>query len=60
MGLIGLGYAGLPLCCCFAEAGFETIGLDVDRVKIAALKGGKSYIGLFPPPEPGVSSAAGC
>lgn len=48
VGLIGLGYAGLPLSCCFAEAGFETIGFDIDPVKIAALKAGKSYIGHIP------------
>jgi hypothetical protein len=31
VGVLGLGYAGLPLTCCFAEAGFETFGFDVDR-----------------------------
>jgi UDP-N-acetyl-D-glucosamine dehydrogenase len=44
IGLIGLGYAGLPLCCCFAEAGFQTIGFDVDPPKIKALMAGTSYI----------------
>lgn len=44
VGLIGLGYAGLPLACCFAEAGFTTMGFDVDGRKIEELKVGRSYI----------------
>src|SRR5712671_4687200 len=48
IGLIGLGYAGLPLCCCFAEAGFETIGFDVDPAKIKAIEAGHSYIEHIP------------
>jgi UDP-N-acetyl-D-glucosamine dehydrogenase len=48
IGLIGLGYAGLPLCCCFAEAGFETIGFDLDPIKIKALEAGQSYIEHIP------------
>jgi len=45
VGVLGLGYAGLPLTCCFAEAGFETIGFDVDQSKIQKLRAGQSYIG---------------
>ncbi len=45
VGILGLGYAGLPLTCCFAEAGFETLGFDVDRAKIDQLRAGRSYIG---------------
>ena len=30
IGVLGLGYAGLPLTCCFAEAGFQTYGFDID------------------------------
>src|SRR5229473_807976 len=48
VGVLGLGYAGLPLTCCFAEAGFETFGFDVDRAKIAQLQAGQSYIGHIP------------
>ena len=48
VGVLGLGYAGLPLTCCFAEAGFETIGFDVDRTKIQKLQAGQSYIGHIP------------
>ena len=43
--ILGLGYAGLPLALTFAEAGFHTIGLDVDEEKIAKLRRGQSYIG---------------
>src|SRR5713101_3578604 len=46
--VLGLGYAGLPLTCCFAEAGFETVALDIDRHKIRRLAAGQSYIGHIP------------
>lgn len=42
--VIGLGYVGLPLCIEFVKAGFQVIGLDIDRQKITLLKKGKSYI----------------
>ena len=45
IGVIGLGYVGLPLICRFAEAGFKTIGFDIDPRKVEALARGKSYIG---------------
>lgn len=45
VGLIGLGYAGLPLGFCFAEAGFETVGFDIDRGKVDKLNRGENYIG---------------
>jgi UDP-N-acetyl-D-glucosamine dehydrogenase len=48
VGVLGLGYAGLPLTCCFAEAGFETYGFDVDQAKIDQLQAGRSYIGHIP------------
>src|SRR3954463_11455065 len=44
IGIIGLGYVGLPLAVAFAEAGCEVVGLDVDQTKIEALNGGRSYI----------------
>jgi UDP-N-acetyl-D-glucosamine dehydrogenase len=43
--VIGLGYVGLPLAVEFARAGFETVGIDVDARKIAAVQQGESYIG---------------
>ncbi len=48
VGVIGLGYVGLPLILCFAEKGFTTIGLDIDGKKTAALMGGESYIRHIP------------
>jgi UDP-N-acetyl-D-glucosamine dehydrogenase len=48
VGVIGLGYVGLPLVCRFAEAGFRTIGFDIDPDKVTALKAARSYISTVP------------
>ncbi|TNE32793.1 MAG: nucleotide sugar dehydrogenase [Alphaproteobacteria bacterium] len=45
IGVIGLGYVGLPLSCAACDADFQTIGFDVDSSKIEKLEKGKSYIG---------------
>src|SRR5512147_2059636 len=44
IGIIGLGYVGLPLACLFAEKGFPTTGFDIDAPKVTALNAGRSYI----------------
>ncbi len=44
MGVIGMGYVGLPLAVEFARAGFSVLGIDTDASKVAALTAGKSYI----------------
>lgn len=44
IGIIGLGYVGLPLALRFSEAGFRVIGLDIDQDKTSAINSGKSYI----------------
>src|SRR4051812_5541996 len=44
VGVIGLGYVGLPLVLLFAEERFEVLGFDIDASKIEALNGGESYI----------------
>jgi len=44
IGIIGLGYVGLPLGLEFANKGFDVIGFDVDNRKIPMLNDGKSYI----------------
>ena len=44
VGVIGLGYVGLPLVLLFEEAGFSVLGFDVDEKKTAALTRGESYI----------------
>jgi UDP-N-acetyl-D-glucosamine dehydrogenase len=48
VGVIGLGYVGLPLGMAFAEEGFPTLGLDVDRNKVASINRGESYIRHIP------------
>jgi UDP-N-acetyl-D-glucosamine dehydrogenase len=48
VGVIGLGYVGLPLNLCFVEKGFRSIGFDIDKSKIDALQQGKSYIKHIP------------
>jgi UDP-N-acetyl-D-glucosamine dehydrogenase len=48
IGIVGLGYVGLPLAVAFAEAGFTVIGLDVSADKVAALNSGISYIPDIP------------
>ncbi len=44
IGIIGMGYVGLPAAVAFAEEGFTVIGIDVDNTKVAALNRGESYI----------------
>lgn len=44
VGIIGLGYAGLPLAVALGEAGFPVIGVDIDQAKIASLRAGQSPI----------------
>jgi len=44
LGVIGLGYVGLPLAIEFARAGFHVVGYDVDKAKVAELNSGSSYI----------------
>lgn len=44
IGVIGLGYVGLPLIDAFTSAGFRCLGFDVDEFKVKALRDGKSYI----------------
>ena len=44
IGVIGLGYVGLPLAITFAEAGFYVTGIDVDQQKVDQANSGESYI----------------
>ena len=48
IGIIGLGYVGLPLACLFGEKGFPTTGFDIDTPKVTALNSGRSYIKHIP------------
>jgi UDP-N-acetyl-D-glucosamine dehydrogenase len=45
IGVVGLGYVGLPLIRALVSAGFRTVGFDVDPAKIEKLNAGQSYIG---------------
>jgi UDP-N-acetyl-D-glucosamine dehydrogenase len=44
IGVIGLGYVGLPLAVAFAEAGDSVVAVDVDPRKVAAIRNGESYV----------------
>src|SRR5712691_691505 len=44
VGVVGLGYVGLPLVLRFGEERFRVIGFDVDPVKVRKLNAGESYI----------------
>jgi UDP-N-acetyl-D-glucosamine dehydrogenase len=44
IGIIGLGYVGLPLAVGFAEAGEHVVAVDVDDAKVAAIRAGQSYV----------------
>jgi UDP-N-acetyl-D-glucosamine dehydrogenase len=48
VGIIGLGYVGLPLVDVFHEEGFHVTGFDIDEKKVQMLKGGRSYIKHIP------------
>jgi UDP-N-acetyl-D-glucosamine dehydrogenase len=48
IGVVGLGYVGLPLVVAFAEAGEEVIAVDVDQRKIDSLIAGESYVEDIP------------
>ena len=44
IGIIGLGYVGLPLAKAFSEAGLPTIGFDIDQKKITAIESNENYL----------------
>ena len=50
VGVIGLGYVGLPLGLLFARNGFPTTGFDIDQAKVDMLEKGQSYISHIPAP----------
>jgi UDP-N-acetyl-D-glucosamine dehydrogenase len=59
VGIIGLGYVGLPLTLLFSDAGFRVTGLDIDAQKVATLNAGDSYIQRIAPEEIAAARAAG-
>jgi UDP-N-acetyl-D-glucosamine dehydrogenase len=48
IGIVGLGYVGLPLMLRFAETGYRVLGIDLDEEKNRLLNQGKSYIQHIP------------
>src|SRR5437588_4207742 len=48
VGVIGLGYVGLPLATEFARGGFNAIGFEVNESKVAEIGAGRSYVGDIP------------
>jgi UDP-N-acetyl-D-glucosamine dehydrogenase len=48
VGVIGLGYVGLPLVVAFAEAGEQVVAVDVDERKVSAIAAGESYVEDIP------------
>lgn len=48
IGIVGLGYVGLPLTIRYSEVGYKVIGFDIDQKKIDDLESGRSYIEHIP------------
>ena len=48
IGVIGLGYVGLPICVAASEVGFTVLGLDIDTAKADAINRGQSYLKHIP------------
>ena len=48
VGIVGLGYVGLPLAVEFANAGFPVTGIDLSESKVAKVNAGESYIADIP------------
>jgi UDP-N-acetyl-D-glucosamine dehydrogenase len=59
VGVVGLGYVGLPLALRFAEAGLKVIGFDIDPEKPRKLAAGQSYINYIPGEAITAATAAG-
>src|SRR4051794_11175431 len=47
VGVIGMGYVGLPLTHAFWQAGLKVVGFDIDPLKVEKLSAGGSYINTF-------------
>ncbi|NIR42497.1 MAG: nucleotide sugar dehydrogenase [Gemmatimonadetes bacterium] len=59
VGVVGLGYVGLPLAVEFAEAGFSILGFEVARDKVEAVNAGNSYVGDVPEEQLAAAVEAG-
>ncbi len=59
IGVVGMGYVGLPLALLFSEEGFAVTGFDIDEKKVLALSSGASYIAHLPATEIQAAQARG-
>lgn len=59
IGIVGLGYVGLPLMLRFQKVGFKVLGIDIDRAKVDRLNAGESYIAHIPATEISTASQNG-
>src|SRR2546423_4414840 len=59
IGIVGLGYVGLPLAVAFAESGASVIGADLDPERVAAIRAGRSFVEDVPAAALGELVAAG-
>ena len=59
VGIVGLGYVGLPLMLRFCEVGYKVLGFDIDQAKVAALNSGRSYIEHIGAPQVAAARKAG-
>ena len=59
IGVVGLGYVGLPLLLAYARAGYRAIGLDIDPAKPEALHAGRTYIKHIPDAQIAAAKEAG-
>jgi UDP-N-acetyl-D-glucosamine dehydrogenase len=59
IGIVGLGYVGLPLMLRFREVGYRVLGVDIDSGKVNKLNAGQSYIGHIKPESIAAARAGG-
>ncbi len=59
IGIVGLGYVGLPLMMRYSEVGYRVLGIDIDPEKVAKLNAGESYIGHIPAKSVAAARARG-
>jgi len=59
IGIVGLGYVGLPLMLRYNEIGFKVLGIDIDQSKVDLLNAGKSYIEHIPSTRIANASSSG-
>ena len=59
IGIVGLGYVGLPLMLRFHEVGYRVLGVDIDSEKVNKLNAGQSYIGHIRPESIAAARAGG-